>query len=42
VGGYARLPTGDQNPDCQVDVLRRAAAKASRPQFDLVMKVPRG
>jgi DNA invertase Pin-like site-specific DNA recombinase len=49
--GYARVSTADQNPDHQIDALRRAGvdeknihtdyasgAKASRPEFDILMK----
>lgn len=52
--GYARVSTGDQNPDHQIDALLRAGverddvyldhasgAKASRPQFDIVLRVLR-
>jgi DNA invertase Pin-like site-specific DNA recombinase len=49
--GYARVSTADQNPDHQIDALKRAGvdeenihidyasgAKASRPEFDILMK----
>ncbi|WP_240918387.1 recombinase family protein [Rhodococcus sp. 14C212] len=41
--GYTRVSSADQNPDHQVDALRRAGvaaewAKASRPQLDLVLQ----
>lgn len=49
--GYARVSTTDQNPDHQIDALKRAGvqednihidyasgAKASRPEFDILMK----
>ncbi|MGP4103228.1 recombinase family protein [Nonomuraea sp. KM90] len=52
--GYARVSTGDQNPDHQIDALLRAGverdnvyldrasgAKASRPQFDIVLRMLR-
>ena len=50
--GYARISTVDQNPVHQIDALRRggveeddvdvaSGAKASRPKFDLVMKLLR-